>query len=171
VQLVIQSGRPVAQVARELGINEGTLGNWVNLWKQDNPEQEKPLTVVDRARLRHIEEEKANYPITLMCALLGLARSSYYAWTKRVELSATAARRAELTELVVELFDHYEQRYGCRRIAWMLNGERGVPVSVGTVAVADYIEMFYNRKRHHSTLGYRTPARALADYHQTATAA
>ena len=57
VQLVIQSGRPIAQVARELGINDGTLGNWVSLWKQDNPEQEKPLTVVERARLREIEEE------------------------------------------------------------------------------------------------------------------
>jgi transposase len=28
VQLVTQTGKPIAQVARELGINEGTLGNW-----------------------------------------------------------------------------------------------------------------------------------------------
>ena len=81
-----------------------------------------------------IEAEKANYPITFMCSLLGLARSSYYAWTKRVELSATAARRAELTALVVKLFDEFNSTYGCRRIAWVLNSERGVPVSVGTVA-------------------------------------
>lgn len=27
VQLVIESGRPIAEVARELQINEGTLGN------------------------------------------------------------------------------------------------------------------------------------------------
>ena len=37
-------------------------------------------------------------------------------------------------------------------------------------AVAQYIELFYNQKRHHSTLGYRTPAQALAD-HQAAAAA
>jgi len=37
-------------------------------------------------------------------------------------------------------------------------------------AVAEYIEIFYNRQRPHSTLGYRTPAAALAD-HQTAIAA
>jgi putative transposase len=30
-------------------------------------------------------------------------------------------------------------------------------------AVAQYIELFYNRKRHHSTLGYRTPAQAWTD--------
>ena len=29
VRLVRETGKPIAQVARELGINEGTLGNWV----------------------------------------------------------------------------------------------------------------------------------------------
>ena len=28
VRLVRETGRPIAQVAKELGINEGTLGNW-----------------------------------------------------------------------------------------------------------------------------------------------
>jgi len=36
-------------------------------------------------------------------------------------------------------------------------------------AVAQYIELFYNRKRKHSTLNYRTPAQALHDL-QTAVA-
>ena len=33
VKLVINTGRPVAVVARELGVKEQTLGRWVNLFK------------------------------------------------------------------------------------------------------------------------------------------
>ena len=33
--LVRETGKPIAQVARDLGINEGTLGNWVNADARD----------------------------------------------------------------------------------------------------------------------------------------
>lgn len=57
VQLVVGSGRPVAEVARELQINEGTLGNWVNTWRRDNPEPESEMSPVERARLSELEAE------------------------------------------------------------------------------------------------------------------
>ena len=57
VQMVIRTGQSIAGVARDLGINEGTLGNWVMLWKRDHPEPEPEVTEFDRARMRRMEEE------------------------------------------------------------------------------------------------------------------
>jgi transposase len=57
VKMVLDPPRPIAQVARELGLNEGTLGNWVNTWKKDHPDNEEALTLPERARLRELERE------------------------------------------------------------------------------------------------------------------
>jgi transposase-like protein len=57
VKLVIETSRSIAQVAKELGINEGTLGNWVNAYRREHAGEEPPLSVSDRARLREVERE------------------------------------------------------------------------------------------------------------------
>ena len=57
VQLVLETGRPIAEIARELQINEGTLGNWVNTWRRDHPEPEPEMTPVERARVSEMEAE------------------------------------------------------------------------------------------------------------------
>lgn len=56
VRMVIDTSRPIAQVARDLGINEGTLGNWVAKYRVDNPASEE-LTLDERARLKELERE------------------------------------------------------------------------------------------------------------------
>ena len=55
VKAVIETSRPIAQVARELGIVEGTLGNWVAAYRRDHAGEEPPLGVSERARLRELE--------------------------------------------------------------------------------------------------------------------
>ena len=57
VKIVIETSRPIAQVARELGIVEGTLGNWVNTYRREHAGEEPPLTLNERARLRELERE------------------------------------------------------------------------------------------------------------------
>jgi transposase len=56
VELVGSSGRPIAQIARELGIYDSTLGNWVRQDHIDRGEAEG-LTTDERARLRQLEAE------------------------------------------------------------------------------------------------------------------
>lgn len=57
VKMVLDPPRPIVQVARELGLNEGTLGNWVNAWRKDHADDEAALTISERARLRELERE------------------------------------------------------------------------------------------------------------------
>lgn len=57
VKMVIDGPRPIAQVARELSMNPGTLGNWVDRHRADNPVTEQPLNVSERIRLKELEAE------------------------------------------------------------------------------------------------------------------
>ena len=57
VRLVIDNSRPIAQVARELGVNEGTLGNWVNLYRNEHADEEPPLTPAERIQLTEAQRE------------------------------------------------------------------------------------------------------------------
>jgi transposase-like protein len=57
VQMVLETGRPIAEVARDLGIHDGTLGNWVNGWRREHPEPDQPLTPVERAHVKELEDE------------------------------------------------------------------------------------------------------------------
>jgi len=67
-----------------------------------------------------------------MCGLLGVARSSYYAWRDRAE-TPTQSRRRELAEQVQRVFEDSRHTFGCRRIAAQLNRD-GHECSVGLVA-------------------------------------
>jgi transposase len=56
-RMVIETSRATADVARELGVNDTTLGNWVRDLRKKHAESEPPLQVSERARLREQERE------------------------------------------------------------------------------------------------------------------
>jgi transposase len=56
-KMVVELSRPVASVARELGLNEQSLRNWVNAYRKAHADEEPPLTLPERARLRELEKE------------------------------------------------------------------------------------------------------------------
>jgi transposase len=56
-RMVVETSRPIAEVARELGINETSLGNWVRAYREKHAGDEPPLKISERARLRELERE------------------------------------------------------------------------------------------------------------------
>lgn len=56
VRIVRETGRPVAHMARELGVNEGTLGNCV---RRDAAERAGGLTADERAELARLRRRVA----------------------------------------------------------------------------------------------------------------
>lgn len=58
VRLVQETGKPIAQIARDLGVNEGTLGNWV---AKDRAERDGKdgLSRDDVAELKRLRAEVA----------------------------------------------------------------------------------------------------------------
>lgn len=103
--LVIDTGRTIAQVAREIGVGEQLLGRWV---------------AVERSR---------------MVDLLEVSRSGYYAWAARreAEPGPRTARRADLMVKIKVAHDASDGVNGAPRIVADLR-EAGEVVSRKTVA-------------------------------------
>jgi transposase len=59
VRLVRETGKPIAQVVRDLGINEGTLGNWVNADKRRRGDGTGARSETERAELARLRRENA----------------------------------------------------------------------------------------------------------------
>lgn len=57
VQLVFETGKPIAEVARELGINEGTLGNWCAIERRKREAGNTALSEDERAELVRLRKE------------------------------------------------------------------------------------------------------------------
>jgi transposase len=54
---VLETGKPIAQVARELGINEGTLGNWCARQRRSSEGGNPALSESERAELARLRTE------------------------------------------------------------------------------------------------------------------
>ncbi|MCW2997039.1 MAG: transposase family protein [Solirubrobacterales bacterium] len=57
VKTVLESGRPIAQVARDLDVHKESLRNWVRLAEADAGTRSDVLSTVERDRLSLLERE------------------------------------------------------------------------------------------------------------------
>ena len=68
VRLVRETGKPIAQVSRELGIHDGTLGNWVNADRRRRESGDGVLSEDERAELARLRKENAE--LRMRCDVL-----------------------------------------------------------------------------------------------------
>ena len=66
-------------------------------------------------RFRFIEDRRADYPVTIMCGVLGISPAGYYAWRTRPESPRAAANR-ELVDDIRRVHRDTNGRYGSPRV-------------------------------------------------------
>src|SRR3979490_2039665 len=77
-------------------------------------------------RFRFIEDRRADYPVTIMCDVLGVSPAGYYAWRARPE-SRRAADNRQLVDDIKRVHRDACERYGSPRIHAELRAQgRGV---------------------------------------------
>lgn len=64
-RLVVEGQQPIAQVAREHGLSDTTVGNWVRSYRETHALDEPPLELSGRARLRELERENRDMAMEL----------------------------------------------------------------------------------------------------------
>ncbi|WP_433937642.1 IS3 family transposase [Sorangium cellulosum] len=86
----------------------------------------------ERVRFEFIDAEKAHYPVLVLCAVLQVTRSGYYAWASR-SVSARAKADAQLSAQIRAVHNKSRGRYGSPRIHAELRA-RGIRVGKKRVA-------------------------------------
>ena len=71
VRLVRETGKPIAQVARDLGVNEGTLGNWVNSDRRQRGDGNGALGEDEQAKPARLRRRTRGRRWSVMCSALG----------------------------------------------------------------------------------------------------
>jgi transposase len=56
-KMIVEESRAIPSTAREIGVNEQTLRNWVHYYRSTHAGDEPPLSISERARLRELEKE------------------------------------------------------------------------------------------------------------------
>jgi hypothetical protein len=66
-------------------------------------------------RFRFIEDRRGDYPVTILCDVLGVSPAGYYAWRSREDSRRAAANR-DLVDDIKRLHRDTSERYGNPRI-------------------------------------------------------
>ena len=76
-----------------------------------------------------IKDNKMSFPISLMCSILNVDRSSYYYWASSNNDESSNKKDNKLNQLIYEIFINSRKNYGTRRIKAKLLSLYGLIVS------------------------------------------
>ena len=111
-----------------------------------------------------MRRHESEYRIGVMCEVLNVSRSGYYAWRRRSESERSPAN-TKLLEAIYKVHHDSGGTDGSSRIYQELVFlQRYSTRFHARQSLFEDIERFYNRGRLHSTLGYRSPAENEAAY-------
>jgi putative transposase len=147
VELVIKSGRPMGQVAQELGVSATGLQRWVSQVRIDGGE--KPGTTIDdRAELVRLRRE--NQCLERVVEILKASRSGFLQWRDGPP-SSRAPAAAQLKVTITAIHQQFRASYGAPRVHAEL--KLGMGMSWGRKRVARLVRdvglssMSHRRKR------------------------
>ncbi|HVV51181.1 MAG TPA: IS3 family transposase [Polyangia bacterium] len=84
-------------------------------------------------RFRFVEAEAAQFPVSLLCRVIGVTRQGYYAWKRRPPSARELADR-KLCERIRQIYAETEEIYGAPRIHSELKLGDGIAVGKKRVA-------------------------------------
>lgn len=104
-------------------------------------------------RYQFIEQYKQEFPVVVMCRVLEVSESGFYAWRKR---SACKRHRedAQLTQAIRQVFDQHQGRYGSPRICREIK-DQGRKISRKRVARLMREAQLYAKRKHRRVLTTR----------------
>lgn len=183
-RLVSRSRRVAARPPkRKCAVGDGRTPSSDVIARRSENHSASPRAEPEVSDFTLIRSEAPNFPVRVLCTLLGVSPSGYYAWLKR---GGERSRRRDEVRLVAKMRAvHAETNgvYGSRRVTAELvaadeqvgrHRVRRLMRKHGLQArepdaVAAYIDGFYNPRRRHSSNEYLSPidrnlqsARAMA---------
>lgn len=77
-------------------------------------------------RYGFIREQQKAYPVTVLCSVMRVSTSAYYAWAKQPKAAGQAKGTLVFDQQIRQIFEDSKQTYGSRRIADELK-KSGIP--------------------------------------------
>lgn len=113
-------------------------------------------------KYQFIEQHKQEFPVVVMCRVLGISERGYYAWRRR-PICRRKREDAQLKEEIRQVFVRHQGRYGSPRVHRELR-DQGRSLSRKRVAkLMREAELFAKRKRHRVITTRRDATHPVAD--------